>query len=209
MLAPEVSADTELASSIEALLLSVERPLTPQRLAEAIGLLNPAEDDADSSPAAESTRGKIDQAARKEALGRIDRAVNALNAAYEQTGRSFRVESVAGGYRILTLPKFAPVIAELHSARAGHKLSRQAVETLAIIAYKQPITRAQLEAIRGVSCGEVLRSLIERRLITVRGRAEELGRPLLYGTTKSFLDAFGLSSITDLPSPAELRAAGT
>jgi segregation and condensation protein B len=83
-------------------------------------------------------------------------------------------------------------------------LSRAGLESLAIIAYRQPVTRAQLEAIRGVACGEVLRTLMDRRLITIKGRAEELGRPLLYATTKEFLDAFGLSSIKDLPSVGDL-----
>jgi len=97
-------------------------------------------------------------------------------------------------------------VAAFHKARAGGRLSRAAVETLAIIAYKQPLTRAQLEAIRGVSCGEVLRSLLERRLVEIKGRAEELGRPLLYGTGKPFLDAFGARSAQG-PSHGE-RAAG-
>ena len=86
------------------------------------------------------------------------------------------------------------------SSGCASRLSRPAIETLAIIAYKQPITRAKLEAIRGVGCGEVLKSLLERRLIAVTGRAEELGRPMLYGTTRQFLDAFGIRSVKDLPS---------
>jgi segregation and condensation protein B len=105
----------------------------------------------------------------------------------------------------MTLPAMAPVLAAFHKARASNRLSRAAVETLAIIAYKQPLTRAHLESIRGVACGEVLRSLLERRMITIKGRAEELGRPMLYGTTKEFLDAFGLASLKDLPSATELQ----
>jgi segregation and condensation protein B len=131
--------------------------------------------------------------------------VKSLNETYEQTGRSFRIEAVSGGFRVMTLPKFAPQIAVLHRRQASAKLSRASVETLAIIAYKQPITRAELEAIRGVSCGEVLKSLIDRRLVTIKGRAEELGRPMLYGTTKTFLDHFGLASVKDLPTLAELK----
>ena len=129
-----------------------------------------------------------------------------LNAEYERTGRSFRIEQVAGGYRVMTLPRFAEVVAAFQGSRMRSSLSHAALESLAIIAYKQPVTRAQLEAIRGVACGEVLRSLIDRRLVTIAGRAEELGRPLLYGTTKQFLETFGLSSIKDLPSIEELRA---
>lgn len=206
VIAPEVPADDALAAKIEALLLSVDRPLSASRLSEALGLVR-AEPEGEQ-PEADSTRAKVEQKARAEAADRVAAAVASLNTEYDRSGRSFRIESIAGGYRVLTLPKFAPVIAELHNARNSQKLSRQAVETLAIVAYKQPITRAQLEAIRGVSCGEVLRSLIERRLVTVRGRAEELGRPLLYGTTKAFLDSFGLASLSDLPTPAELRGPG-
>ncbi|CAG0950475.1 Segregation and condensation protein B [Phycisphaerales bacterium] len=203
--APE-APDAELGSKVEALLLSVDRPITGLRLAEALGLVpREAEEDADVEAEARSTRAKVDEIARRSAIQRVDRAVEWLNDEYDRSGRAFRVESVAGGYRVLTLPKFAGVIAELHRSRLGQKLTRQAVETLAIVAYKQPITRAQLEAIRGVSCGEVLKSLIERRLVTVKGRAEELGRPLLYGTSKAFLDVFGLASLKDLPTPAELK----
>jgi len=133
--------------------------------------------------------------------------VKSLNEEYEKTGRSFRVEAVSGGFRVMTLPKFSTQIAALHRRQASSKLSKAGVETLAIIAYKQPITRAELEAIRGVACGEVLKSLMDRRLVTIKGRAEELGRPMLYGTTKTFLDHFGLASIKDLPTLTELKPA--
>jgi len=131
--------------------------------------------------------------------------VGTLNDEYAATNRSFRIETLAGGYRIMTRPEFAPFLATFHRQKVSSKLSRAAVESLAIVAYKQPLTRAQLEAIRGVACGEVLRSLMDRRLVTIKGRAEELGRPMLYGTTKGFLDRFGLASIKDLPSIAELK----
>lgn len=169
-----------LAPSLEAVLLSLDRPISAAKLAEAMGV-----------PGAEP----------------IDLAVKELNASYESSGRAFRIESVAGGYRFMTMPAFAPVVAAFHRARAGNKLGRAAIETLSIIAYKQPITRAHLEAIRGVGCGEILRSLMDRRLVTIKGRAEELGRPILYGTTKEFLDAFGLATLKDLPSAAELPGA--
>ena len=119
-------------------------------------------------------------------------------------GRAFRIEPVSGGFRLMTRPEHAPVIAAMHRARASTRLSRASLETLAIIAYRQPMTRAELESIRGVACGEVLRSLLDRRMIKIAGRAEELGRPMLYGTTPQFLDAFGLASIKDLPKPEEL-----
>jgi segregation and condensation protein B len=171
-----------LASGVEAVLLTVDKPVPTLRLAEALGQ--------DENP------------------HQIDAAIKLLNESYTQSNRSFRVESVAGGYRILTLPEFAPVVAAFHKARASNRLSKAAVETLAVVAYRQPVTRAQLEAIRGVACGEVLKSLMDRRLVTIKGRAEELGRPILYGTTKEFLDTFGLDSIKSLPSATELGSAG-
>lgn len=171
----------QLGPAIEAVLLTLDKPTSASRLAEA---LHVETDDA---------------------TGRtlIEQAIEDLNEQYARTGRSFRIEKIAGGYRLMTLAQFAPVVAAFHIARSKAKLSKPAIETLAIVAYKQPITRADLESIRGVSCGEVLRSLIDRRLITITGRAEELGRPMLYGTTKDFLDVFGLSSVKDLPPVTE------
>jgi len=107
----------------------------------------------------------------------------------------------------MTLPDHAAAIAAFHGAASQSKLSRAAVETLAIIAYRQPVTRATLEAIRGVACGEVVRTLLERKLIAIAGRAEELGRPMLYATSKQFLDAFGLASNKDLPALSDLGLA--
>src|SRR6185436_15914495 len=156
-------------------------------------------------PRTEGDEQSFDPADLAGAVRTIDEAVKILNEQYQETGRSFRIETVAGGYRLMTLPSFAERITEYHRTRMSGKLSRAAVETLAIIAYKQPLTRAALESIRGVSCGEVLKTLMERRLVTVKGRAEELGRPMLYGTTKQFLDQFGLGSIKDLPTLAELK----
>jgi len=194
---------TSLAPVLEAILLSAERPTPTLRLAEAAGLVR-EEDTAEP----QGTAKKVLEAERDAACERVELAIAGLNQDLASTGRTFRVERLAGGWRLMTLPAFAPHIAAFQRARLNAKLTRQSVETLAIIAYKQPITRAQLEAIRGVSCGEVLRSLIERRLVTVTGRAEELGRPLLYGTTKQFLDQFGLASVKDLPTLAELKPIG-
>jgi segregation and condensation protein B len=195
-------ADSVLDASVEALLVSVDRPLSPIRIAQALGLVS--DDDAnapqtDAKPKARrggkaNTRGAIESVAS---------AVSRLNQAYASSGRSFRVESVAGGYRVMTLPEHAKVLEAYHGRRERTGLSRAAIETLAIIAYKQPITRATLEAIRGVATGDILRSLLERRLVTIAGRAEELGRPMLYATTPGFLEAFGLRSLKDLPSVEE------
>ena len=112
---------------------------------------------------------------------------------------------MAGGVQVLTVAEFGPLLARLHADRQSSRLSPAALETLSIIAYRQPIMRAELEAIRGVACGEVLRSLLERRLVKVVGRAEELGRPMLYGTTREFLKVFGLASLDDLPAVAGLE----
>ena len=189
----------DIAPVLEAVLLSVDRPTPGERLAEGLQLVRPKGlgDDAACDPAELAAAAAI-----------IADAVKLLNAQYIETHRSFRIESVAGGFRLMTLPAFAEKIAEYHKTRISGKLSRAAVETLAIIAYKQPLTKAALEAIRGVSCGEVLKTLMDRRLVTIKGRAEELGRPMLYGTTKQFLDQFGLASIKDLPSPSEFKPGG-
>ena len=218
---------------VEAILLSTDRPLPVERIAIALGLVldepslihasSPASSAPGSTaqelsfnseqpttlkPKSKRVKASKPRAPIGDALARVRDAVDLLNAAYERDGRSFRIEPVAGGYRVMTLSKYAPDVARLRNAKVSAKLSRASVETLAIIAYKQPITRAELEAIRGVSCGEVLKSLLERRLVTIKGRAEELGRPMLYGTTREFLDHFGLPSIKDLPTVEELRATG-
>lgn len=174
-----------LSGAVEAILLSVDRPQPVKKLCEALASIAGA--------------GEPEELAEQ-----IEDAVEKLNAAYEAGGRAFRIEQVAGGYRLMTLPEYAQAIAAFHRERAASRLSKAAVETLAIVAYRQPITRAQLEAIRGVGCGEVLRSMMDRRLVTIKGRAEELGRPILYGTTREFLDAFGLASLKDLPTVSEL-----
>jgi segregation and condensation protein B len=129
----------------------------------------------------------------------IRQAVTVLNDVYEKTGRAFRIEQVAGGYQMLTLPQFGEHLKRLHQHEADAKLTKAALETLAIIAYKQPILRADLEAIRGVASGETIRSLMEKHLVKIAGRAELPGRPILYGTTKRFLELFGLNTLKDLP----------
>jgi segregation and condensation protein B len=207
--APAVDPE-RLGPAVEAILLTLDKPVSAARLAEALGLA-PAAQDAPGEAAPEGAevkprrRQRADKTHAGDGRAAVEGAIARLNDEYASTGRSFRIEAVAGGYRLMTLPSFAPVVAAFHGARASARLSRAAVETLAIIAYKQPLTRSTLEAIRGVACGEVLRSLLDRRLVTIVGRAEELGRPMLYGTTRQFLDAFGLASLKDLPSSAELQ----
>ncbi|HWB54601.1 MAG TPA: SMC-Scp complex subunit ScpB, partial [Tepidisphaeraceae bacterium] len=143
--------------------------------------------------------GRLGELLELDSTKPIRKAVKALNEQYEQSGRCFRIEQVAGGYQLLTLPDYADYLKKLYQREADAKLTKAALETLAIIAYKQPILRVDVEAIRGVACGETIRSLMEKHLVKITGRAEEPGRPILYGTTKRFLELFGLNSLKDLP----------
>lgn len=123
-----------------------------------------------------------------------------LNELYDRTGSALRVEEIAGGYQLLTRPALAPWLRRFASAPPSVRLSSPAMETLAIVAYRQPVLRANIEAIRGVACGEILRQLMQRDLVRICGRSEELGRPYLYGTTKHFLQTFGLKDVSALPT---------
>jgi len=174
---PEIDQPT-LQRHVEAVLMSVEKAISLGKIAEACGL--------------DTTKPVKD-------------AIAELNKFYEAHDRSFTIEQVAGGYQILTLPRYKDTVAELHKTKVDNKLSAAALETLAIIAYKQPILRAEVETIRGVSCGEVVRSLMDKHLVKIVGRAEEIGRPMLYGTTKTFLELFGLATLKDLPKAEELN----
>lgn len=167
----------ELTRAVEAVLMTVDRPINAGKVADALELDSPKP---------------------------VNEAIKRLNAEYEQQDRSFRIEQVAGGYQILTLAKFKGALGRLHKTKVDNKLSPAAMEALAIVAYRQPILRADIEAVRGVSTGEVLRSLMDRNLIKIVGRAEEIGRPMLYGTTKRFLEVFGLATLKDLPKVEEL-----
>jgi len=128
--------------------------------------------------------------------------VRQLNRRYDSHGCAFRAEEVAGGFQLMTRSGFAPWLRRLHTVPVDVRLSAPALETLAVVAYRQPVLRADVEAVRGVQCGEILRQLIERDLVRVLRRSDELGRPLLYGTTKQFLRVFGLKSLDELPQPA-------
>jgi segregation and condensation protein B len=138
--------------------------------------------------------------------GREIRAlVEELRIEYLETGRSFAIEEVGGGFRLLTRPEYAPWLERLKQREAVGRLTPASMETLAIVAYRQPVLRAEVEKIRGVDVGGALRNLVERGLLKVVGRAEEPGSPMLYGTTRRFLTVFGLKSLTDLPKAKELR----
>ena len=133
--------------------------------------------------------------------------VRTLNRLYDSEGSAFRVEEVAGGYQLMSRSKFAPWLRRLHNLPVEIRLSGPAMETLAVVAYRQPVLRAAVEAIRGVQCGEILRQLIERDLVRIAGRSQELGRPLLYGTTRQFLQTFGLRHLEELPRRELLQVA--
>jgi segregation and condensation protein B len=162
---------------VEAALLSTDEPLTARRLADVAGLADAAE---------------------------ARRMVRKLQALYEEEGSAFQVAEIAGGYQLLTRPEFHPWLVRLRRSGEELRLTPAARETLAIVAYRQPIMRADIEAIRGVQCSEVLRLLMERGLVRIAGRHDSLGRPVLYGTTRKFLQVFGLNSLKDLPpGPSE------
>ena len=180
--------DPRFMAEVEALLLVSDRPIAEQRIVEILdieGAQDPGE-------------------ARTQALNHVRSAIDGLNGVYEETARAFRIVKLAGGYQVMTLPEHGELLARLRGERQLQRLTPAALETLAIIAYRQPILRADLESIRGVACGEVLRGLLERRLVRITGRAEEIGRPMLYGTTKEFLEVFGLSSLKDLPQAKDI-----
>lgn len=128
-----------------------------------------------------------------------------LNALYDEGGSPFRIERVATGYQLLTRPPYSPWLDKLHERQNELKLSPPAMETLTIVAYQQPITRADIEAVRGVQCAEMLKQLMERGLVRICGEDDSLGRPYLYDTTKKFLELFGLKSLDDLPMAETLR----
>jgi len=186
---PEPSADAgdesggdeplpeELVRATAALLLASPEALSVRRLADLLG----------------GTKPKVVAAA----LGELGRR-------FEAAGLPFVVRELAGGWRLFTDPAMAEVVARLDASRKQEKISPAALETLAIVAYRQPVTKAEIEAIRGVQAGPILRTLVDRGLVKVAGRAEQPGAPLLYGTTPAFLDRFGLASLADLPRDGEL-----
>ena len=157
---------------LEAILFLAREPLGSRKLAQLTGL-------------ADGTKART--------------LVRALNRRYDAEESAFRVEEIAGGFQLLTRARYARWLRRLSSTTGELRLSVPALESLAVVAYRQPVLRAEIEAVRGVQCGEVLRQLVERDLVRIAGRSEELGRPLLYGTTRQFLQVFGLRHLEDLP----------
>lgn len=139
------------------------------------------------------------------ASAEIEMCVDELNTKYEEQNLSFKIIKIANGYTFGTRSEFAKYIGFLSSEKSKRRLSQAALETLAIVAYKQPITKPELEKIRGVNSDYILNTLLEKSLITITGRSETIGRPLLYGTTVEFLKYFGLPKLSDLPKPREIE----
>ncbi len=173
--------ERESASAVEALLFASDAPVPLSRIARITEL----------------------------SQGMVKKAIDNLNRKYEESANTFRIQQIAGGYQMMSKPEYFDILKELKKSRKETSLSRAALETLAIIAYRQPILRADVEAIRGVASGEVIRNLIEKKLVKITGRAPVIGRPMLYGTTKTFLDIFGLGTLDDLPRAEELRTPST
>ena len=152
------------------------------------------------------TLRKLTDVAPTQSPKQIEAALDQLKSLYDATQSSFQIEEIAGGYQLLTRSQYHHWLLRLR--RSGHelRLTPTAMETLAIIAYKQPIMRAEIDTIRGVQSSEMIRLLMERGLVRITGRHASLGRPQLYGTTKTFLQAFGLSTIKDLPTVDALES---
>ena len=171
--------DTEptVESVVEAVLFASDEPLSAERLSNIVEVT----------------------------VRQVRQHIENLNNKYQTNGSAFRIEQIAGGYQMLTLSPYNYWLEKLLRARSDSKLSPAALETLAIISYKQPVMRADIESIRGVAAGDLIRSLMYKGLVKIVGRAEVLGRPMLYGTTKKFLEIFGLNSLKDLPKVEELK----
>jgi len=168
----------EVKSIVEALLFATDVPLNPDRLESLVGNGQPAP---------------------------IHEVIEHLNQEYWEQGRAFFIAEVGGGFQMATRSQYGPWVKKLFLRRTETRLSPAALEALTIIAFKQPVIRAEIQAIRGVDSGGVLGTLLERGLIRITGRSEALGRPLLYGTTKKFLRYFGLNMLSDLPKPKEIQ----
>jgi len=171
--APEESVDLQPTALLEAALFLAKEPMSSRRLSLLAGL-------------PEGTRTR--------------QLIRELNKRYDRDQSAFCIVEVAEGVQLRTRPEFAPWLARLQGVPAAMRLSDPAMETLTVIAYRQPIPRAEVERIRGVQCGDLIRQLLDMDLAKIVGRSEELGRPFLYGTTSKFLQVFGLGSLNDLPA---------
>jgi segregation and condensation protein B len=175
---------TRLSSVIEALIFASPEPISEEKICEIIA------------------KGEENLGLEVDAIAPF---VEKLNQRYEENGLAFNIEHVAGGYTFSTKKRFEPWLSIFQHESAYRKLSQSAIETLAIVAYKQPITKPEVDDIRGVDSGYMLRQLLEKVLIEVSGRLDAPGKPLLYRTTKHFLKHFGINSIDELPKPREIN----
>ncbi|MBM4168352.1 MAG: SMC-Scp complex subunit ScpB [Ignavibacteria bacterium] len=182
-----IQIPTTLKSLLEALIFSADEPLSVKDIRVLYGESASGLEQRDLDPI------------------EIERTVAMLNEEYQSADRPYRIINIGGGYLFATRKEYAEWIGLLSWEQSRRKLSQSAVESLAIIAYKQPISKPEIEAIRGVNCDYVLKSLLEKDLVTITGRANTVGRPLLYGTTRQFLMHFGLNNVTDLPRPREIE----
>ena len=171
-------APSNLLAAIEALLFSSDQPLSLTLLSESL----------DAPP------------------DEVSRTLLELGSSYAGRDAGIELREIAGGWMIVTTAEQSEWVGRMLRGKRRMRLSRAALETMAIIAYKQPVTKSEVEAIRGVDSSAVLATLLERTLVTIRGRSKVVGRPLLYGTTQEFLDYFGLRDLSELPRPEELRA---
>ncbi len=182
----------ELKNILEALLFSAQKPLNPKELRELL--------------AAATEHGEEAKPFKKTKEDAIVETLEALQKEHEAAQRSYRLVCVAGAWQFASQPEYAPWIIALVGAKVRlPRLSQPALETLAIIAYRQPLTRAEIEQIRGVAVDGVMQTLLDRGLVEQAGRAEVIGRPMTYATTPIFLEYFGLRSLEDLPAADELR----
>ena len=179
---------------VEAVLFASQKPVSFKELA---AIFKGAADSAKENPLV-ACYGKV----KRED---VDEAVRQLEAEYSETGRAFEVRESAAGWQLVTRADFAPWLRQLFPENRSARLSAPALETLAIVAYRQPITRADLEAVRGVAVDGVMQTLLDRGLVRIAGRAEVPGRPLLYETTQFFMEHFGLKDLDELPNAGELR----
>lgn len=177
-------ATPSLQQSVEALVFAADNPVPPHRIVDVVA-------DVNGPP-----RPSIDA---------IEAAVDQLNAEYAATGRAFRIQRWAGGFRMATDPSVDAFVRRLFVQEQETTLSRSLLETLVVVAYRQPATRSEVEFVRGVNSEYALRKLLDLRLIDVNGRADAIGRPLLYGTTARFLEQFGLNTLHDLPTLRDVR----
>lgn len=171
-------SENNIKSAIEAMLFASEKPLTLEQI-----------------------RGALDNLAANE----VQKVIEELKTEYEQNNRGMRVAEIAGGFQMITAADFAPFLKKLFKDRYAQRISKQALETLAIIAYKQPLTRNEIEILRNVNVDGVMKSLLDKNLIRISGRKKSPGRPIVYGTTRQFLEHFGLMSLEDLPKIEELN----